>query len=57
MRWESLRSVVANVLDRDIVISEFKLQSRHDVHFQTDPIYPIPPLGQDMTQGQFLSGI
>ena len=22
-----------------------------------DPIYPTPPLGQDMTQGQFLSGI
>ena len=21
-----------------------------------DPIYPTPPLGQDMTQGQFLSG-
>ena len=21
------------------------------------PIYPTPPLGQDMTQGQFLSGI
>ena len=23
----------------------------------TDPIYPTPPLGQDMTQGQFLSGV
>ena len=22
-----------------------------------DPIYPTPPLGQDMTQGQFLSGV
>ena len=21
------------------------------------PIYPTPPLGQDMTQGQFLSGV
>ena len=21
-----------------------------------NPIYPTPPLGQDMTQGQFLSG-
>ena len=21
---------------------------------RTDPIYPTPPLGQDMTQGQFL---
>ena len=24
---------------------------------QVDPIYPTPPLGQDMTQGQFLSGV
>ena len=23
----------------------------------TGPIYPTPPLGQDMTQGQFLSGV
>ena len=22
-----------------------------------DPIYPTPPLGQDMTQRQFLSGV
>ena len=22
-----------------------------------DPIYPTPPLGQDMTPGQFLSGV
>ena len=22
-----------------------------------DPIYPTPPLGQDMTHGQFLSGV
>ena len=25
--------------------------------YLTDPIYPTPPLGQDMTQGQFLSGV
>ena len=24
---------------------------------KTDPIYPTPPLGQGMTQGQFLSGV
>ena len=23
----------------------------------SDPTYPTPPLGQDMTQGQFLSGV
>ena len=25
--------------------------------YSYDPIYPTPPLGQDMTQGQFLSGV
>ena len=25
--------------------------------FRFNPIYPTPPLGQDMTQGQFLSGV
>ena len=40
------RSVVANGLDCDIVVSEFELQSRY-YH-----IYPTPPLGPDMTQGQ-----
>ena len=29
------------------------LAARHD----DDTIYPTPPLGQDMTQGQFLSGV
>ena len=31
----------------------------HPCHrlFDQDPIYPTPPLGQDMTQGQFLSGV
>ena len=24
---------------------------------EADHIYPTPPLGQDMTQGQFLSGV
>ena len=24
---------------------------------ESDPIYPTPPLWQDMTQGQFLSGV
>ena len=27
------------------------------VIYGCDPIYPTPPLGQDMTQGQFLSGV
>ena len=33
----------------------------HDTETQKstpdDPIYQTPPLGQDMTQGQFLSGV
>ena len=32
---ESPCGAVANVLDNDIVESEFKLQSRDDVHFRT----------------------
>ena len=26
-------------------------------YFDDNPIYPTPPLGQDMTQDQFLSGV
>ena len=32
---ESLRGVRANVLDCDTVVSEFELQSRYYVYFQT----------------------
>ena len=32
----SLRGAVANVLDNDIVVSEFELQSRYHVHFQSN---------------------
>ena len=50
----NLRGVVVNVPDCNIVLSEFKLQLYYH-------IYPTPPLGQDMTQGQFfkrsLSGL
>ena len=37
-----LRGVVANVLNCDIVVSEFKLQSRYYVHLRTNI------LGKDM---------
>ena len=30
---------------------------RGNISTLNDPIYPTPPLGQDMTQGQFLSGV
>ena len=32
----SLRDVVANVFDCDIVVNEFKFQSRYYVHIQTN---------------------
>ena len=50
----------------DKVVIDLKILSFHlsiDVIFITlsffilDPIYPTPSLGQDMTQGQFLSGV
>ena len=28
-----------------------------EIQWWGDPIYPTPPLGQDMTQGQFLSEV
>ena len=35
-----------------------KTFNRHNGLLNNDnPIYPTPPLGQDMTQGQFLSGV
>ena len=34
----SLRGVVVNVLDHDIVVSEFKLQSQYYVYFQTNTL-------------------
>ena len=38
------------------LISTFK--TFDTIHFNpNDTIYPTPPLGQDMTQGQFLSGV
>ena len=30
---------------------------RINIFAYIDTIYPTPPLGQDMTQGQFLSGV
>ena len=27
------------------------------LNHRSDPIYPTPPLGQEMTQGHFLSGV
>ena len=43
-----------HILEVSVVISEL---ARQCFKMFTDPIYPTPPLGQDMTQGQFLSGV
>ena len=40
----SSRGVVDNVLDCDIVVSEFELQSRYDVHFRSNIIKKISNL-------------
>ena len=37
-KWESFRGVVANMLDYDIVVSDFELQSRYYVHFRTNTL-------------------
>ena len=47
--------VVANVPDNDIVVSSSNTSRTNTLG--KDPIYLTPPLGQDMTQGQFLSGV
>ena len=46
-KWGSPSGVVANVLECDIVVSEFELRSRYYVHFRTftlgkgiNPLYP-----------------
>ena len=57
LSWESPCGLVVNVQECDIIVNEFELQSRYYVHFRSNPIYPTPSLGQDMTQGQFLSGV
>ena len=53
----SLRYIVTNVLDSGLDVSKFELQLPWYIHFWTNHIYPTPPLGKDMTQGQFLSGV
>ena len=50
--------VLIKAMNNGILVSEFELQQWYYVDFRTNtlgksPIYPTPPLGQDMTQGQF----
>ena len=37
--WESIRAVVANLLDCDITISEFEHNSRYYILVQTNTVY------------------
>ena len=39
IRWGNLRGVVANVLDLDIVVSEFELQFGYIVYFRTNTLW------------------
>ena len=54
--WGSPRSVVANMLDSDIIESEFELQACYYVHFRTNNIVndvnPVIPInyGLDWTE-------
>ena len=64
MDKESLLGVVIKVLDCDILIRKFELKLHLLLNKATESnrqkyntIYRTPPLGQDMTQGQFLSGV
>ena len=47
--------VIENVLSTKL--HEYYLCSNHMKNKHSNHIYPTPPLGQDMTQGQFLSGV
>ena len=39
------------------IIILYYYSSQHLYNTNLNPIYPTPPLGQDMTQGQFLSRV
>ena len=43
-----------SAIDLTICNPAVDIDSTRKIH---DTIYPTPPLGQDMTQGQFLSGV
>ena len=49
--WRSPCSIVANVQDHDIVVNEFKFQSRYYVHFRINTLGKgmkpliLPPMG------------
>ena len=55
MEWGSPRGLVANVLDDNIVVSEFEVQSYYYVHVQTNTLgkginFLIPPTPKIVSQ-------
>ena len=51
------RSVKVIVVEMDTAIRVQILNETDSISHSTNPIHQPPPLGQDMTQGQFLSGV
>ena len=54
----SLKDKPLKLVDQFIYLSSKMLSTEIGKAWAAiDPIYPTPPLGQDMTQGQFLSRV
>ena len=53
------KNSVENILREHLAVEVMvnKLVSQLQLHSEFSSYLPTPPLGQDMTQGQFLSGV
>ena len=49
-----MKAIVSAVLLQEEAVECAASAYINNIHINEDPIYPTPPLGQDMTQGQFL---
>ena len=57
MHKKHLRNTYTISVNMNVQLTRFtNLFAKNNLR-QIGPIYPTPPLGQDMTQGQFLSGV
>ena len=52
-----VETTIQTVKKESIKVLKKKERQIYCTSHTTYPIYPTPPLGQDMTQGQFLSGV
>ena len=50
--WTNSINTNQNYVKKATIIWFLAIQTERSIH-----IYPTPPFGQDMTQGQFLSGV